>query len=78
MRLSKLQKTWSLRNWQVRYGLCSAFGQWKKKKLRRFVNTIEQFTNARSIHSGFYQWRMIDDNKKMFILHLAIENDFFS
>jgi hypothetical protein len=27
----------------------------KKKKLRRFVNTIGQFTNARSIHRGFYQ-----------------------
>ncbi len=42
-----------------------------------FFNTIAQFTNAPSIHSGFYQWRMIDDNQKMFIPHLAIDNDFF-
>ena len=49
----------------------------KKKKLRRFFNTIAQFTNACSIHSAFYQWRMIDDNQKMFILHLAIEMIFF-
>ncbi len=70
-------KTRYLRNWK-RYGLCSAFGHWKKKKLRRFVKTIAQFTKARSIHRGFYQWRMIDDNQKMFIPHLAIDNDFFS
>ncbi len=25
------------------------------EKLRRFVNTIAQFTNARSIHIGFYK-----------------------
>ncbi len=30
-----------------------------------------------SIFSGFYQWRMIDDNRKRFILHLAIDIDFF-
>ncbi len=76
MRLSKLQKS-SLRNLQLRYGLCSAFGLWKKKELRRFFDTIVQFTNACSIHSGFYQWRMIDDNQKMFIPHLAIKYDFF-
>jgi hypothetical protein len=49
----------------------------KKKELRRFVNTIAQFTNAGSIHSGFYQWRMIDDNQKRIIPHLAIDNAFF-
>ena len=55
----------------------SAFGHWKKKKLRGFFNTIVQFTNARNIHSAFYQWRMIDDNQKMFIPHMAIDIDFF-
>jgi hypothetical protein len=49
----------------------------EKEELRRFVNTIAQFTNARSIYSGFYQWRMIDDNQKKLFLHLAIDNDFF-
>jgi hypothetical protein len=61
---------YSLRTWSV-------FGHWKKKKMMHFVKTIVQFTNARSIHSGFYQWRMIDDNEKRFIPHLAIDNDFF-
>ena len=55
----------------------SIFGHWKKKKLRRFVNTIAQFTNVRSIHSGFHKWKAIDDNKKKFILHLAIDTEFF-
>ena len=40
-------------------------------------NTIAQFTNTRSIHCAFYQWRMIDDNKKRFIPHLAIESKLF-
>ncbi len=66
----------SLHNRQVCNGLCSAFGLWKKK-LWPFFNTIAQFTNARSIHSAFYQWRMIDDNKKRFIPHLAIETELF-
>jgi hypothetical protein len=46
----------------VQYGLCSV---------------LAQITNALSIHSGFYQSRMIDDNQKMFIPHLIIDNDFF-
>ncbi len=57
--------------------IASTFGHWKEKILRHFFNTIAQFTNSRSIHSGFYQWEMIDDNKKKFIPHLAIANDFF-
>jgi hypothetical protein len=36
-----------------------------------------QFTNAQTIHSGFYQGVMIDDNKKKFIPHLAIETEPF-
>ncbi len=56
---------------------CSAFGLWKKKKYRRFFNTSAQFKNAHSIHSAFYHCRMIDDNKKMFIPHLAIETELF-
>jgi hypothetical protein len=36
-----------------------------------------QFTNAQTIHSGFYQLGMIDEYQKMFIPHLAIVNDFF-
>jgi hypothetical protein len=27
-------------NWQVPNGLCSAFGNWKMQKWRRFLNTI--------------------------------------
>ncbi len=44
-----------------------------------FFNTIAQFTKTRSIsiHSVFYQWRMIDDNQKRFVPHLAIDTDFF-
>ncbi len=37
--------------------------------------TIAQFTNALSIHSAFYQGRMIDDSQKRFIPHLAIESE---
>jgi hypothetical protein len=37
---------YSLRTW-------STSGHLKKKKLRRFFNTIAQFTNAHSIHSAF-------------------------
>jgi hypothetical protein len=32
---------------------------------------------TRSIHSGFYQWRTIDDNQKRFIPHLAIDTELF-
>ena len=59
-------RTQPLRNWQGRYGLCSTFGCWKKKELRRFVNTIAQFTNARSSHSSFHKWKTRDDKKKLF------------
>ncbi len=77
MRLSKLQKIRPSSNWQVHYGLCSASGNWKKKKLRHFVNTIAQFTNACSIHSGFYQWKMIDDNKKSLFRIWTLKPNFF-
>ncbi len=60
---------YSLRTW-------STFGHWKKKKLRRFLTPLRNL-QMQSIHSGFYQWGMIDDNQKKFIPHLAIENDFF-
>jgi hypothetical protein len=36
-----------------------------------------QFTNARSIHSGFYKRKTIDDNQKKFIPLFAIDNEFF-
>jgi hypothetical protein len=49
----------------------------KRRNWGVFLNTIAQFTNARSIHSAFYQWRMIDDNQKRFIPHLAIETELF-
>jgi hypothetical protein len=34
----------------------SLFSLWqlKKEEIRHFVNTIAQFTNAGSIHRGFY------------------------
>jgi hypothetical protein len=53
MCLSKLQKT-TVCKWQL-----------KKKKLRRFSNTIAQFTNVRSIHNGFLEVKIIDENKKL-------------
>jgi hypothetical protein len=59
----------------VRYGLCSAYWQLKKEEIE--VNTIAQFTNARSSHSGFYKWKTKDDNHKKFIPHLAIDTEFF-
>ncbi len=48
----------------MRNGLCSVFGNWKIKKLRRFANTIAQFTKALTIYRGFYKWKTMDDNKK--------------
>jgi hypothetical protein len=38
----------------------------KIDEIEAFFNTIAQFTKARSIHSAFYQCRVIDDNQKMF------------
>jgi hypothetical protein len=51
MRLSKLQK---LDPPQLTDALLSLFRLWRLKK-EEIVNTIAQFTNACSIHSGFYQ-----------------------
>ncbi len=62
-------KTLPFRNWQVRNGLYSA---WEKEKFRRF-NTITHFTNARSVHSGFYKRKTMDDDQKKFIPQLAID-----
>jgi hypothetical protein len=39
----------------------------KKEEIEAFFNTIAQFTNA----------RIIDDNQKRFIPHLALDTDFF-
>ncbi len=47
------------------------------KKLKRFVNTIAQFTNARSILSGFYKWKTMDNNQKKIIPQLSIDTKFF-
>jgi hypothetical protein len=49
----------------------------KKKKYRHFVNTVAQFTNVQSIHSGFYKWKTMDDDQKKFILQLAIDTKCF-
>jgi hypothetical protein len=49
----------------------------KKEEIEVFFNTIAQFSKARSVQSAFYQWRMIDDNQKRFIPHLAIETELF-
>jgi hypothetical protein len=71
-------KTQPTSNWQVCNGLCSAFSNWKTKKLRRNDNTIEhwlmlvktaQFKNAQSIHRGFYKEKKMDDNKKKLFRH---------
>ncbi len=35
-----------------------------------------QFTKVQSIHRGFYKWKTINDNQKMFIPQLAIGNWF--
>jgi hypothetical protein len=76
MCLSKLQK---LIPPQLTSALWSFLRLWpmKNKEIKEFFNTIEHFTNAHSIHSGFYQRRMIDDNQKIVIPHLAIDIDFF-
>ncbi len=69
----------------------SLFRLWQlEKKLRRFVNTITpwpvpirqslhiaQFTKTRSIHCGFYKWKTMDDNKKMFTPQLAFDTKIF-
>jgi hypothetical protein len=47
------------------------------KKLRRFINTIAQFTNMQSIHRGFFKLKMMDDDQKKCIPQLAIDNEFF-
>jgi hypothetical protein len=47
------------------------------KKLRRFGNTIAQFTNAWSIHRGFYKQKKMDDDQKKLIPQLAVETEFF-
>jgi hypothetical protein len=59
--------------------LWSLFRLWpaKKEEIEVFFNIIVQFTNARSVHTTFYQGRMIDDNQKRFIPHLAIETELF-
>jgi hypothetical protein len=49
----------------------------KRRNIGVFFNTSAQFTKARSIHSAFYHCRMIDDNQKKFIPHLAIETVLF-
>jgi hypothetical protein len=42
---------------QLTSALCSLFRLWpvKKEEIEAFFNTTAQFTNTRSIHSGFYQ-----------------------
>jgi hypothetical protein len=42
---------------QLTIALWSLFRLWplKKEEIEAYFNTIAQFTNARSIHSGFYQ-----------------------
>ncbi len=66
---------------QLTIPLWSLFRLWpvKKEEIQAFFNTSAQYTstNVRSIHSGFYQCRMIDDNKKRLIPHLAIETELF-
>jgi hypothetical protein len=49
----------------------------KRRNIGVFLTPVRNFTNARSIQSTFYQCRMIDDNQKRFILHLAIETELF-
>jgi hypothetical protein len=34
-----------------------------------------QFTKVRSIHQGFYKWKMKDDNQKKFLPKIAIDTD---
>ncbi len=41
------------------------------------ANNIAQFKNAQSYHRDFYKWKMIDNDQKKFILHLAIATEFF-
>ncbi len=77
MRLSKLQKLYLSASDKCAMVFVPSLAVEKLKKLRRFVNTIAQFTNAWSIHSGFYKWKTMDDDQKKFILQLAIDTKFF-
>ncbi len=39
---------------------------------------LEQFTNVRSFHRGFYKWKMMDNDKKVYSVNgLAIDTKFF-
>jgi hypothetical protein len=49
----------------------------KLKKLRHFVTQFAKFTNAWSIHRGFYKLKTMGDDQKKFILQLAIDTKFF-
>jgi hypothetical protein len=49
----------------------------KKKKYRRFVNTVAQFMNALSFHIGFYKWKTRDDDQKKFFPQLPIDTKCF-
>jgi hypothetical protein len=58
-------ETQPISDWQVGNGLCSAFSNWKTKKLRRLriplrsgkagKIVVAQFTNAQSFHQWFYK-----------------------
>ncbi len=76
MRLSKLQKLDPAAIDKCAVVFVPPLAIKKRRNWGVFVNTIAQFTHARNIHSGFYQWRTIDDNLERFIPHLAIDNDF--
>jgi hypothetical protein len=67
--LSKLQK--------LDLSASSAFGNWKRNNLRQFVNTTAQVTNVRSINSGFYKWKTIDDNQKSSFRNGLLISNFF-
>ncbi len=42
----------------------------KRRNWGVLLKTIAQFINARSIHSGFFKWKTMDDDQKKFIPQL--------
>jgi hypothetical protein len=58
------------------YSLCTWARAVEKRNWGRFANTIAHFTNVQSIHSGFYKWKMVDDNQKKFIPQLPLIPNF--
>jgi hypothetical protein len=65
------------RNWQVRHGLCSAFGSWKKVKLSHFINTIAQLNKYAELSSRLLQVKNDGWQKKGLFRNWPLIQNFF-